>query len=67
MVAGSSPAFRSNLNFINMNEKLTPHFAVSLVKSILRIGGFTILLSSLQIGIGTLIIAEVISIIEELV
>jgi len=46
---------------------MTPHFAVSLVKSILRIGGFSILLSSLQIGIATLIIAEVISIIEELV
>jgi len=40
---------------------------VSVVKSFLRIGGFSILLSSLPLGIGVLIAAEVLSIFEELV
>ena len=50
-----------------MNEKLTPHFFVSVTKSILRIVGFSSLLSSITIGVGVLVIAELISIIEELV
>jgi hypothetical protein len=50
-----------------MNEKLTPHFFVSVTKSILRIVGFSFLLSSIYIGVIVLIIAELISIIEELV
>ena len=50
-----------------MNEKLTPHFFVSVLKSAVRIFGFTILLSSIAFGITILIIAEVISIFEELV
>ena len=50
-----------------LKSKLTPHFACSLVKSMLRIAGFGILLSSLQIGVAILIIAEIISIFEELV
>tara|TARA_R110000851_G_scaffold303994_1_gene461747 strand:- start:387 stop:542 length:156 start_codon:yes stop_codon:yes gene_type:complete len=49
------------------NEKLTPHFIVSVAKSFLRIGGFSILLSSLPLGIGVLIAAEILSIFEELV
>ena len=66
-VAGSTPAFRSNTKFNNMNEKITPHFIVSVAKSFLRIGGFSILLSSLPLGIGVLIAAEILSIFEELV
>jgi hypothetical protein len=50
-----------------MNEKLTPHFFVSVTKSILRVVGFSFLLSSITIGVGVLVIAELISIIEELV
>jgi hypothetical protein len=48
-------------------SKLTPHFKVSLFKSILRVMGFSILLSSLSLGVAVLIIAEIISIGEELV
>ena len=50
-----------------MNEKLTPHFFVSVLKSAIRIFGFTMLMSSIPFGVTILIIAEVISIIEELV
>ena len=49
------------------NEKLTPHFILSVAKSFLRIGGFIILLSSLPFGVGVLIAAEILSIFEELV
>ena len=48
-------------------SKLTPHFKVSLAKSVIRIMGLSILMSSLPIGIAVLIIAEIISIGEELV
>jgi hypothetical protein len=48
-------------------SKLTPHFKVSLAKSVIRVMGFSILLSSLPIGIAVLIIAEIVSIGEELV
>ena len=50
-----------------MNEKLTPHFFVSVAKSIIRIIGFSLLLSSIYVAVIVLIIAELISIIEELV
>ena len=49
-----------------MNEKLTPHFFVSVAKSIIRIIGFSLLLSSTYAAV-VLTIAELISIIEELV
>jgi len=48
-------------------SKLTPHFKVSLFKSVLRVGGFILLMSSISIGVTILIIAEVVSIVEELV
>ena len=50
-----------------IKSKLTPHFKVSLLKSILRVMGLSILMVSLPIGIAVLIIAEIISIGEELV
>ena len=50
-----------------MNEKLTPHFFVSVLKSVIRMFGFTMLISSIPFGVAVLIIAEAISIIEELV
>jgi len=48
-------------------NKFTPHFKVSLAKSVVRIMGFSILMSSLPLGVAILIIAEIISIGEELV
>jgi len=50
-----------------MNEKLTPHFFVSIAKSIVRIVGFSLLLSSIHMAVVVLVIAELISIVEELV
>ena len=50
-----------------MNEKLTPHFFVSVAKSIVRIVGFSLLLSSIYMAVVVLVIAELISIVEELV
>jgi len=50
-----------------MKNKLTPHFYISVLKSIIRIGGFSALVSSIPLGITILIIAEVVSIFEELV
>ncbi len=50
-----------------MNEKLTPHFFVSVTKSIVRIVGFSLLLSSIPMAAVALVIAELISIVEELV
>ena len=50
-----------------LKSKLTPHFKVSLLKSVVRVMGFSILLSSPSLGVGVLIIAEIISIGEELV
>ena len=50
-----------------LKNKFTPHFKVSLFKSILRVMGFSILLSSLSLGVTVLIIAEIVSIGEELV
>ena len=50
-----------------LKSKLTPHFKVSLFKSVLRVMGFSILLSSLSLGITVLIIAEIVSVGEELV
>jgi hypothetical protein len=48
-------------------NKFTPHFKVSLAKSVIRVMGFSILMSSLPLGVAILIIAEIISIGEELV
>jgi len=48
-------------------SKLTPHFKVSLAKSMIRVMGFSILMASLPIGVAVLIIAELVSIGEELV
>jgi len=48
-------------------NKFTPHFKVSLLKSMLRVMGLSILLSSLSIGAVVLIIAEIVSVGEELV
>jgi hypothetical protein len=50
-----------------LKSKLTPHFKVSLAKSVIRVMGFSILLSSLSLGVAVLIIAEIVSIGEELV
>ncbi len=50
-----------------LKSKLTPHVKVSLFKSIIRVMGFSILLSSLPLGVAVLIIAEIVSIGEELV
>ena len=48
-------------------SKLTPHFKVSLLKSVIRVMGFSILMSSIPLGVAVLIIAEIVSIGEELV
>jgi hypothetical protein len=50
-----------------MRNKFTPHFKVSVLKSAVRVGGFTLLMSSIPLGVAVLIIAEIISIYEELV
>jgi len=50
-----------------LKSKLTPHFKASLFKSIVRVMGFSILMSSIPLGVAILIIAEIISIGEELV
>jgi len=50
-----------------MRNKFTPHFKVSVLKSAIRVGGFTLLLSSIPLGVVVLIIAEIVSIGEELV
>ena len=50
-----------------LKNKLTPHFKVSLAKSVIRVMGFSILMSSLPLGVAVLIIAEIVSIGEELV
>ena len=48
-------------------DKLTPHFKVSVLKSAIRVGGFFLLITSIPLGVLTLIIAEIVSIGEELV
>jgi len=50
-----------------IKSKLTPHFKVSVFKSAIRVGGFIVLLSSIPLGVAVLIIAEIVSIGEELV
>lgn len=45
---------------------MTRHTTISYIKSAVRIGGFVILLVSLPVGVLTLIIAEIIGIIEEI-
>lgn len=50
-----------------LKEKLKDfHFKISLIKSLIRIVGFTTLLNSIIMGVSILIIAELIGIIEEL-
>ena len=56
------------LSFVSkFKNKLTPHFKVSVLKSAIRVGGFFLLITSIPIGVFVLIIAEVVSIGEELV
>jgi VanZ family protein len=43
------------------------HFRVSLIKSLLRIGGFNVLLVSMKIGVALLVIAEILGILEEII
>jgi hypothetical protein len=50
-----------------LKDKLTPHFKVSVFKSMIRVMGFSILMSSIPLGVAILIIAEIVSIGEELV
>ena len=66
-VVGSNPASATNTKNNNMRNKFTPHFKVSVLKSAVRVGGFTLLMSSIPLGVAVLIIAEIISIYEELV
>ncbi len=50
-----------------LKDKFTPHFKVSVFKSMIRVMGFSILMSSIPLGVAVLIIAEIVSIGEELV
>ena len=52
---------------VEKESKVTRHFKVSVLKSIIRMIGFMALMSSLPIAVITLILAEVVSIFEELV
>jgi ABC-type long-subunit fatty acid transport system fused permease/ATPase subunit len=52
---------------VKKESKITRHFKVSVVKSVMRMIGFIALLSSLSIAVAMLIIAELVSIVEELV
>ena len=52
---------------VEKETKITRHFKVSVLKSIIRMVGFIALMSSLPIAVITLILAEIVSIFEELV
>ena len=52
---------------VKKESKITRHFKVSVVKSVMRIVGFIALLSSISIAVVALITAELVSIVEELV
>ena len=52
---------------VKKESKITRHFKVSVVKSVMRMVGFIALLSSTPIAVAMLIIAELVSILEELV
>ena len=52
---------------VKKESKITRHFKVSVVKSVMRIVGFIALLSSIPIAVVALITAELVSIDEELV
>ena len=52
---------------VKKESKITRHFKVSVIKSVMRMVGFIALLSSIPLGITVLIIAEIVSIFEELV
>ena len=43
------------------------HKIISLIKSLIRIAGYTLLLINLPIAVGVLILSEVLGIIEELI
>ena len=69
-VGSSNLSAATNIKYFNMSKlksKFTPHFKASLFKSIVRVMGFSILMSSIPLGVAILIIAEIISIGEELV
>jgi hypothetical protein len=46
--------------------KIDSHFRISIVKSLLRILGFTVLIGSITIGALILIVAELLGVAEEL-
>ena len=52
---------------VKKESKITRHFKVSVVKSVMRMIGFIALLSSLPIAFVALITAELVSIVEELI
>lgn len=45
---------------------MSKHFWISFIKSSIRIAGFIFLLENIFLAVGTLIVAELIGIIEEL-
>jgi|TARA_B110000879_G_scaffold136909_1_gene178766 hypothetical protein len=52
---------------VEKESKITRHFKVSVIKSVMRMVGFIALLSSIPIAVVALITAELVSIVEELV
>ena len=52
---------------VKKESKITRHFKVSVIKSVMRMVGFIALLSSIPIAVAMLITAELVSIVEELV
>ena len=52
---------------VEKESKITRHFKVSVIKSVMRMVGFIALLSSIPIAVAALITAELVSIVEELV
>ena len=52
---------------VKKESKITRHFKVSVIKSLMRMIGFIALLSSIPIAVVALITAELVSIVEELV
>tara|TARA_B110000977_G_scaffold123076_1_gene157977 strand:- start:341 stop:502 length:162 start_codon:yes stop_codon:yes gene_type:complete len=52
---------------VEKESKITRHFKVSVIKSVMRMVGFMALLSSIPIAVVALITAELVSIVEELV
>ena len=52
---------------VEKESKITRHFKVSVIKSVMRMVGFMALLSSIPIAVVALMTAELVSIVEELV